>query len=133
MATGHVVCPVDLRVLGRGKIAKPKWPVELRHPEMRGLYVGGCVVRGIGSRFRAKAHAHTEEPWRGWICMMSGKWAGCSLLLKHELAHIVTREGHTNRWRDYLLQIGGTIDPVPGISRSYHAQPRKLVTIASHE
>ena len=37
---------------------------------------------------------------------------------------VVTREGHTRRWREFLLQIGGTLDPVPGISRDYHARAR---------
>ena len=94
------------------------------HPELRGVFVGGCVERGKGSRFRAKAHAHTSGPHRGWICFRNVVALADRATRLHELAHVVTREGHTRRWREFLLQIGGTLDPVPGISRDYHARAR---------
>jgi len=109
-----------------GKLPKTQWPAELKHPEMKGVFVGGCVSRGVGSRFRAKAHAHTSGDHQGWICFLSAKRLTCRMLCLHELAHIVTKEGHTKRWRDYLVQIGGTLDPVEGILKSYHPRPRKL-------
>jgi|SRR5579885_1644468 len=109
----------------KGKQPKDAWPADLKHPEVKGVFVGGCVARGIGSRFRAKAHAHTHGPYQGWVCFLSDKWLSCRELCKHELAHVVTKDGHTKRWRDYLLQIGGTLDEVPGILRSYH--PRKRI------
>lgn len=111
----------------KGKIPVAEWPVELKHPEVKGVFCGGCVARGVGSRFRAKAHAHTgrNDPHRGWICFLSDKRLTERLLCLHELAHIVTKEGHTKRWRDYLLQIGGTLDEVPGLMRSYHPVSRK--------
>lgn len=109
-----------------GKLPKTQWPQELKHPEVQGVFCGGCVERGVGSRFRAKAHAHTSGAFRGWICFLSHKRLKERLICLHELAHIVTREGHTKRWREYLLQIGGTLDAVPGLMRSYH--PRKRQT-----
>lgn len=106
----------------KGILPRNKWPKELNHPEVRGVFVGGCCARGVGSRFRAKAHAHTQGLRRGWICFLSARRLSERALCLHELAHIVTREGHTNRWREYLLQIGGTLDEVPGLLRSYHAR-----------
>jgi len=82
------------------------------HPELRGVFVGGCVARGVGSKFRAVAHAHTTGVHRGWICFRSRLWLHVRALWLHELAHIVTRSGHTPRWRLFLIQIGGTLDPV---------------------
>lgn len=96
----------------KGKLPQSEWPEELKHPEVKGVFVGGCVERGVGSRFRRKAHAHTHGEHRGWICYLSEKRLKSKLLNLHELAHIVTREGHTKRWREYLLQIGGTLDEV---------------------
>jgi hypothetical protein len=110
-----------------GKLPKVQWLKD--HPSLRGVFVGGCVERGVGSRFRAKAHAHTHGEHRGWVCFLSGKWLHVRDLWLHELAHVVTREGHTNRWRAFLLQIGGTLDPVSDngvvVLRSYHAIPKK--------
>lgn len=74
---------------------KSAWPEALRHPEVRGVFIGGCVERGVGSSFRAKAQAHTHGARRGWVCFRSARWLGCRALLLHELAHVVTREGHT--------------------------------------
>lgn len=117
-----------------GKQAKKDWPIELRHPEVRGVFVGGCVDRGVGSKFRAKAHAHTGGKNLGWICFRSARWLHVRELLLHELAHIVVREGHTRRWRAFLLQIGGTLDEVYGpdekgktvcILGSCHPRPRE--------
>ena len=111
----------------RGSLGKANWPTWLQHPEMKGVFIGGCVSRGIGSSFRAKAHAHFGDEHRGWICFRSTKWLDNKFLCLHELAHIVTRQGHTDRWRKFLLQIGGTLDPVPGVLRSYQKQPRTLL------
>jgi hypothetical protein len=109
----------------KGKLPPSKWPEELKHPEVKGVFVGGCVSRGVGSRFRAKAHAHTSGEHVGWICFLSEKRLSCRMLCLHERAHIVTKEGHTKRWREYLLQIGGTLDPVDDILGDYHPRPRQ--------
>jgi hypothetical protein len=115
----------------RGTIPVADWPADLRHPEVRGLFLGGCVARGFGVRHLGGgskgAHAHTSGPNRGWICFGSTRLLDSREARLHELAHVVTREGHTARWREYLLQIGGTIDEVPGILRSYYPRKRARV------
>lgn len=114
----------------KGSMCRADWVVD--HTELRGVFVGGCVERGVGSRFRAKAHAHTSGGHRGWICFLSSRWLGERLIWLHELAHVVTREGHTRRWREFLLQIGGTLDEVPGVLRSYHPVSRRPVSITEN-
>lgn len=92
-------------------LEKERWPQELKREEVKGVFVNGCVDRGDGSRFRRKAHAHTEGKNKGWICLLSIKRLVEPMLIKHELAHILTNEGHTDKFREKLLELGGTIDP----------------------
>jgi hypothetical protein len=108
-----------------GVLPRASWLVA--HTELRGVFLGGCVERGIGSSFRAKAHAHTRGTRRGWICFRSDKHLGCRELWLHEIAHVVTRDGHSDRWRKFLLQIGGTLDPVGAVLRSYQKRARPRV------
>jgi len=85
------------------------------------VFVGGCKRRGEGSRFRAKAHSHNDEPV---VCYLSTKWLDSRELALHELAHIKSGAGHTDKWRKTLIELGGTLDEVPGILRSYHKRSR---------
>ena len=85
----------------------------------KGIFVGGCVERGEGSSFGAKAHCHNDNhpgyDYFGWICVRSvkrigeyhlfdrgsvdtgtvnyqsfdGKLDKPSQLLKHEYAHLL--------------------------------------------
>lgn len=99
-------------------------------PEVKGIFANGCVQRGEGSRFRAKAHAHTKGEYKGWICFLSEKRLSSRELLLHEIAHIITNQGHTDKWRSKLLEIGGTLDPVfetngkKILLKSYHKKER---------
>lgn len=117
-----------------GVLPRKLWTVE--HTELRGVFIGGCVERGVGSSFRAKAHAHTHGSNRGWICFRSDMWLACRELWLHEIAHVVTREGHTDRWRAFLVQLGGTLDVVTlggdVVLGDYHKRPRAKV-VASGE
>lgn len=101
-------------------------PLLRDFPEVMGVFTGGCVERGEGSRFRAKAHAHTDGDHAGWICFLSWKRLSSRELMLHEIAHVLTGAGHTDKWRERLLQIGGTLDEVPGLLKSYHKRTRAV-------
>jgi hypothetical protein len=84
---------------------------EIWKSGFRGIFVGGCIERKEGSSFRRKAHAHCfrketsiylGDKYFGYICVRSPKRLFMkngkpSLLLWHELAHIVTQAGHGDK------------------------------------
>lgn len=90
--------------------------------EVKGVFVGGCVARGVGSSFRRRAHAHCmlRDPHFGWICFRSLKRVGKvedhmivepSRLLWHEYAHILTPDHyHDDEWRKTMKFLG---QPIP--------------------
>ena len=91
------------------------------------VFVGGCVERGVGLSFRAKAHAHnsTSDKFFGWICIRGWRRVGVCVankgtpavsiaaannLLKHEYAHILTPNvGHGMKWVDMFRSLGGKV------------------------
>lgn len=105
-------------------------------PEVAGIFIGGCVNRGVGSSFRARAHAHNNKRTKsyfdiheGWICIRSiarlGKYRALaqddgstlividkpSRLLMHEYAHILCpNHGHDDTWRRKMIALG---QPIP--------------------
>ncbi len=83
------------------------------HPNLAGVFVGGCVARGVGSSFRAQGHAHTghRDPHCGWVCIRSSRRlvtasGNLGQLVLHELAHIDTGQGHTDKWRARCQELG---------------------------
>lgn len=100
----------------------------LKFPEVKGIFVGGCIKRGEGSRFRAKAHTHTlkGDEHQGWICVLSAKRLASRWIMLHEAAHAITGLGHVDKWRAKLLEIGGTLDATDTL-KSYHKKERVQV------
>lgn len=84
---------------------------ELMKAGFKGVFYGGCVARGEGSSFRAKAHAHCfpQDPYHGWVCYRSAKRLHQRHLLIHELAHIITKNGHTRKFYKCVRRLGGRI------------------------
>lgn len=110
----------------------PEWATPV------GLFVGGCRERGIGSRFRHQAHAHTApgDDFHGWICVLShrrlfgqsrdidGLWTTTenpSRVMWHELAHILTGHGHDDVWRAKMRELG---QPIPQRYKKRKIAPR---------
>jgi hypothetical protein len=83
-------------------------------PEVKGVFVGGCVERGIGSSFRRTAHAHNskKDEHFGWICVRSAKRVLTdsgkpTALMMHEYAHILCpNHGHDALWRETITRLG---------------------------
>jgi hypothetical protein len=84
----------------------------------KGTFVNGCIKRGDGSSFRARAHAHNDPiyPCYGWICVRSVKRVFIkgtnkpSKLMLHELAHILSKSGHDKKWAKKVKELGGAIN-----------------------
>lgn len=93
-------------------LPQEEWPAILHeHYSVAGVAIGGCVDGNHW--FRKLAHAHTgrRDKYRGWICFLSPRRLAEPRLLIHELAHILTGQGHTDTWRRMVLQLGGKLEP----------------------
>lgn len=98
-------------------------------PWFKGIARGGCVDGG--HRFRRRAHAHLDGPYRGWICVLSAKRplrtasGKPSMLMIHEFAHFYPKEvrWHNDRFRANVRALGGTINWYE--TKAYHKGRRK--------
>jgi hypothetical protein len=100
----------------------PKLPPPAGWDETVGIFTGGCVERGDGSSFRAKAHAHTgrEDQFRGWVCVRAARRVFMadgvrpSHLLLHERAHLIAAargsRGHDDIWRAVMRELGARVE-----------------------
>lgn len=92
-----------------------------------GVFVGGCVAADRPrTAFTVRGHAHIarSDPRHGWICIRYPRHVfaadgGPSVLMLHELAHVVTGQSHTAAWRDKLRELGVNPPPFysPGTAR----------------
>lgn len=84
-------------------------PADMQ-PDVIGVYVGGCVQTGLGS-IKANSHAHINkgESHRGWVCFQHPDNLRNEGTRMHELAHIRTGQGHTDKWRAEMARLGQPI------------------------
>lgn len=128
MLTGKELQAALARARERYRLMDLHVPASM--PEVKGIFIGGCVARGIGSSFRAQAHAHNDptRPHFGWLCVRAYRRLGVveelprddgrievfirkpSRLLWHEYAHILTPgHGHDDTWRLKMKELGQPI------------------------
>ena len=82
-----------------------------------GVYVGGCI-EGANVSWRlfnemyGHAHNDSKDEWFGWICILDPKHVLTrtgrpTRTLLHEIAHLlVPNQGHTNKWRKVVTELG---------------------------
>ncbi len=91
--------------------------------KLMGVHVGPNCIDGsrLGSEH---AHAHTDKrrKYYGWICFRQKYWPVEKTQI-HELAHILTGDGHTARWRAKYVELGGD----PKADWSYQRWEAKLI------
>lgn len=118
---------LDKRVVDIDMKPKIEIPEYLKgHKELAGICVEGCIYNGKwskGQRIKdtdgnyikrngkyvreppASAHAHTDGHYKGWICFRTLKDLNKETTCKHELAHIITGEGHTKKWAEKYVEL----------------------------
>jgi hypothetical protein len=103
-------------------------PEALKHEAVKGVAVGECV-EGKKWKKSCTAHAHYAGSGRefgGWLCFKGEEGLQNKVVQIHELAHLVAPRGHGERWRKAVLALGGSLEAVPGLLRSYEKRPRRF-------
>lgn len=95
-------------------LPRKEWPLILQHPKVKSISVGGCpcpddclkpmFIRG--KKYLPMAIAHDDI---GHISFINKRVMNIKYIQIHELAHILTKEGHTDKWRNTVLELGGTL------------------------
>jgi hypothetical protein len=103
-----------------GSVAVPK-----DMPGVEGIFLGGCVDAAQPGRIARScgvlAHAHIGGHNVNWICFQMPSYfhdPTYHWLRMHELAHVLSGQGHTEKWRTALRGLG---EEVPA---RYRYRPR---------
>jgi hypothetical protein len=104
----------------KGRLPRQFWPeyltAEIASERLKGIFLGGCVLSGR-SFCTHREHAHF-----GWICLRSpGLIHDCGLIV-HELAHVLTGDGHTDAWWSRCADLARRI----GLDLAHVARPDRL-------
>lgn len=98
-------------------INRDEFPECIRqYKEVRGIAIGGCIFDIERSQKPYEpvgeiAHCHTGwNVHKGFMCSKYDILFD-RLVLLHEAAHLITGQGHTKKWKEKCLQIGGTLGP----------------------
>lgn len=118
---GNIYVGVGGSFRGEDAGVKPVPPDML--PDVKGVYVGGCVRTGIGTlKNHANAHAHIGQgQYAGWVCFQHPDDLKNKTTRMHELAHIRTDNGHTDKWRAEMARLG---QPIPHRNRRRKTKKR---------
>lgn len=88
-------------------ICTAKWPKPRKMRDTKGNFIKGKGKDGKYVRDMPHcAHAHTNGPFKGYICFSSEAEFKKQTTCKHELAHIVTGQGHTKAWAEAYVGFG---------------------------
>ena len=99
------------RVLNkRYRLKKTDYPKCLRgYPELKGIYVNGCIEDGSPWNENSYAHTHRKTSKHpGIICVENESSLFNEMSMLHELAHLLTSGyGHRDPWRKKFIELGG--------------------------
>lgn len=106
-------------------LERRQFPEHLNWIYVRGVSLWSCIATGERLPDGEFAHAHFGDQWRGWICFRHAILIHDELICAHELAHLIVEwEGyHGPKWREMVLHLGGTLDPVECVGQytyDYH-------------
>lgn len=93
------------------KLSYNNRPTTLQRPEIKGVCISGCISNHNNIKHEI-AHAHLDGDCKGWVCFRYQEALNNKLVCLHELAHVLTKQGHTAKWRETLLDLGGSLDEV---------------------
>lgn len=109
----------ELVIIERDEL--PAWLRE--YEQVRGICIGGCLgsdpIRGYDveaeyPRWRADelahAHSYNTDYLRGWICVPFKKCLKYSVIIKHELCHLIANTSehypaHGKRYKDTVMKL----------------------------
>lgn len=111
----------------------PSYDIEIpfymeEHENFKGISIGACIATGkwpkgkrikneYGEYLRYKkndrfvresehaAHAHMGGRYKGYICFRTLENFRKETTCKHELAHVITAEGHTKVWAEKYVEL----------------------------